>query len=50
MDNLLNMVANGKLNDFKDRLKQAISTKLDLSKKELRQQVGKEYSSQPSTD
>ena len=41
MDKLLNMVANGQMGDFKDRLKTALDTKLEMSREELRKEVGK---------
>lgn len=44
MNTLLNLVANKKLEDFKDKLKQACDIKFKDAIKDLKQEVGKSLS------
>ena len=50
MNKLLNLVANGSLNDFKNRLKSALDTKFGMLRDEVKQEVGKSYSTTPSDE
>lgn len=45
MNNLLNLVSNKKLTDFKDRIKSACDTKYAEARSELKKTVGEKFSS-----